>query len=273
MRTSLLDKLERAFGRYAIVNLSIYIVIGQAFVLFTTMFQLVDPNWIVLVPARIAQGEWWRVVTFPFFLTLPTGALGPIFTAFALYMFYMMGNALESYWGSFRYNLFLLLGFALTVGAAFITPNDITTNAFLAATVFLAFAYLNPEFEFVVFFVLPVKVKWLALISWAILAASFVRGDGSDRWQIVASVGNFMIFFGGDLMWRLRHGQRALTGRVREMTAAIEPRHRCCVCGKTDLTNPEMDFRYCSKCVGDECYCPDHIRNHVHAVEPDGSKK
>src|SRR3954466_4953629 len=139
---SLPDKLERFFGRFAISNLSLYIVIGQVFVLLTLMFNLLDPRIFIFVPARVMHGEWWRLLTFPFFLAPPNGSFGPIFTAFALYMFYMMGSALESYWGAFRYNLFLFLGYALTVGAAFLAPGNTASNLFLAGTVFLAFAYL-----------------------------------------------------------------------------------------------------------------------------------
>jgi len=270
---SLLDKLERALGRYAIPNLSIYIVIGQVFVLLGAMFQLLNLNLFVLVPTLVLHGQWWRLLTFPFFLAPPNGTFGPIFTAFALYMFYMMGSALESYWGAFRYNVFLLLGYALTVGAAFLTPGNAATNLFLGATVFLAFAYLNPDFEFVLFFILPVKVKWLALLAWVGYGVSFVLGSWPSRLQILASVGNFLIFFAADILWGLRRGRQAAVRKARDIVEANEPRHRCKTCGKTDLTNPEMDFRYCSKCAGDECYCSEHIHAHVHVVAPDEPAK
>ncbi len=270
---SLPDKFERAFGRYAITNLSIYIVIGQVFVLLGTMFNLIDPNLFILWPVLVTHGQWWRLLTFPFYLALPTGTFGPIFTAFALYMFYLMGGALEGYWGALRYNLFLLLGYALTVGAAFVTPGNAVTNLFLGASVFLAFAYLNPDFEFIVFFILPVKVKWLALLAWVGYGVSFFLGSWPVRLQILASVGNFLLFFAGDIFWGVRRGQRAVVRKARDLAEAGEPRHRCHVCGKTDLTNPELDFRYCSKCAGDQCYCPEHIQNHVHVVAPDEPAK
>ncbi len=270
---SLLDKLERSFGRFAIPNLSIYIVIGQVFVLLGAMFGLLDLDYFVLRPTAVLHGQWWRLLTFPFFLAPPSGSFGPLFTAFALYMFYMMGGALEGYWGAFRYNLFLLLGYALTVGAAFITPGVQATNVFLASTVFLAFAYLNPDFEFLIFFILPVKVKWLALIAWVGYGVSFFLGAWPERLQILASVGNFLVFFSGDILRGMRQGQRTMARKAREFAEAGEPRHRCHVCGKTDLTNPEMDFRYCSKCAGDQCYCPEHIQNHVHVVAPNESAK
>jgi hypothetical protein len=266
---SFLDKLERAFGRYAIENLSIYIIIGQVFVLLGAMFNLLDLRLFVLVPELVLQGQWWRLLTFVFYLSPPTGAFGPVFVAFALYIFYMMGGALEGHWGAFRYNLFLFIGYALTVGAAFLTPNSVATNLFLGASVFLAFAYLYPDFEFLIFFILPVKVKWLALLAWAVYGVRFFLGAWPERLQILASVGNFLLFFSGDILWGMRHGHRAMARKAREFAEAGEPRHRCHVCGKTDRTHPDLDFRYCSKCAGDQCYCPEHIQNHTHVVAAD----
>lgn len=270
---SFLDKLERALGRYAITNLSLYIVIGQVFVLLSLMFNLLPLDIFILRPIQVTHGQWWRVLTFPFFLAPPNGPVGPIFTAFALYMFYMMGSALEAYWGAFRYNLFLFLGYALTVAVAFITPGNAVTNLFLAGTVFLAFAYLNPDFEFIIFFILPVKVKWLALLAWVGYGVSFFLGTWPARLQVLASVGNFLLFFAGDLFWGMRRSQRAMARKAQEFAEAGEPRHKCKVCGRTDRTNPELEFRYCSKCAGDECYCSEHIHNHVHVVAPDEPAK
>jgi ribosomal protein L37AE/L43A len=261
-----LDKLERTFGRYAIPHLALYIVIGQAFVLLAAMLQLIDLGYFYLVPSLVAHGQWWRLVTFVFYLAPPTGTFGPIFVAFALYMFYMMSGSLEGYWGAFRYNLFLFIGYLLTVGAAFLTPGSPVTNLFLGASVFLAFAYLNPDFEFLLFFILPVKVKWLALFAWVGYGVSFFLGGWPARLQILASVGNFLVFFSADMVRSLRHGRRVAVRRAREVVETDEARHRCHVCGKTDLTNPELDFRYCSKCDGDQCYCPEHIQNHAHVV-------
>jgi hypothetical protein len=184
-------------------------------------------------------------------------------------MFFLMGSALEHYWGEFRFNLFLLLGYALTVGLAFITPGSAVTNLFIAGSVFLAFAYLNPEFEIVLFFILPVKIKWLALITWVGYAVSAFTGSWSVRLQILASVGNFFVFFAGDILRSMRHGRIKMARQAQEFVEANQPRHRCHVCGKTDRSHPQLDFRYCSKCAGDQCYCPEHIRNHEHVLNTD----
>ena len=268
---SLLDKAERHLGRFAIPNLTLYLVMGQAFVLLGTLLGRIDLKYFVLLPVLATHGEWWRVFSF-LLMPPPPGMFGYVFVAFAWYIFYLMGNALEGTWGAFRYNLFLLVGFALTVGAAFLSPLSAATNAFMAGSVFLAFAYLNPDFELAIFFILPVKIKWLALLTWALYAVSFVRGDGPVRFQILASVGNFLLFFGHDLWLAVRYRKRAIARQIEQRTREEEPRHICHVCGKTDLSHPQLDFRYCSKCAGDQCYCPEHIQNHAHVVSADEVK-
>jgi len=263
-----LDRLERAFGRFAIANLSLYLVIGQVGVYLALRLGRLQPEWFVFIPFLAEAGEWWRLLTF---ILMPP-PIGFLFIAFAWYMFYLMGSALEGYWGAFRYNLFLFLGYALTVGLAFLDPGAPVNNLFLAGSVFLAFAYLNPNFELALFLILPIRIKWLAGVAWIMYAIEFISGGWPARLQIVASVGNFLIFFGRDLWLTAGLETRRLTSRPSP-TAAVTPagpraRHRCRICGKTDKTNPELDFRYCSKCTGEQCYCPEHIFAHEHVTEP-----
>lgn len=259
---SFLDKLERIFGRFALPNLALYLVIGQVFVLLTSMAGVVDETRCLLVPALVMDGEWWRLVTFWFY---PPRAHF-IFVAFALYIFWMMGNALEEYWGVFRFNLYILVGAALMIGAAFITPYNAATNAFIAGSVFLAFARINPDFEMMLFFILPVKIKWLALVTWLFYGYGLATGPLPTKLQILASTGNFLLFFGADIIRSMRYGQRTMARKAQEVVEAREPRHRCHACKRTDLTNPELEFRYCSKCDGDLCYCSEHLHNHPHVV-------
>lgn len=272
----LLDKLERGLGRFAIPNLSLYLVIGQVFVLLSAMLGLLDLSNFVLVPELVRHGEAWRLVSFVF-MPPPPGMFGYIFTAFAWYIFYLMGGALEGFWGEFRFNLFLFTGYALTVAAAFITPLSPTTNLFIATSVFLAFAWLNPDFELAIFFILPVKIKWLALLTWLLNGYYLFVGGWPLRLQILASVGNFLLFFARDIVRTMRHRKKTMTQHARRIaTANDEPevRHRCATCGKTNLTHPQMDFRYCSKCAGDLCYCADHIFAHDHVLtDSDAAKK
>jgi hypothetical protein len=267
-------KFERRLEPIALNNLTLYIVIGQAFFYLASLLELLSVNRFVLVPALVTDGEYWRLLTFPFAPPVSgrfASLTGHVFFAFALYMLYLMGSALEQYWGAVRYNLFIFVGYALTVGAAFVTPGYPATNVFIAGSIFLAFAYLNPDFILYIFFILPVKIKWLALFTWILYAWQLFTGDWAAKLAVFAAVGNFLIFFSRDLLLDLRSGRRRMEAQNRQFAreaGKVEPRHRCYVCGKTDLTDPQMDFRYCSKCSGDQCYCPDHIHNHEHVLTP-----
>jgi hypothetical protein len=267
---SVLSKLERTLGRLAVPNLSLYLVVGQALVYLAVMLGRINPMGLVFVPRLVMAGQWWRI--FSFLLMPPSASV--IFIGFAWWMFYLMGKGLEGFWGTFRFNLFIFLGTALSVGLAFLQPDAAVTNGFLAGSVFLAFAHLNPDFELLLFFILPVKIKWLAWFTWALYGFEFMTAGWSGRLQVVAAVGNFLIFFGADILRRTGLSRRT-PAKIAERAAAAargpQPRHRCRICGKTDVTNPELDFRYCSKCSGDECYCPEHIRNHEHVVVAEGS--
>ena len=268
----MLNKLERLLGRYAITHLPLYLVIGQVGVYLLLMLGSLDINRLALYPALVSQGEVWRVLAFFF---VPPKA-GPLFIAFAWYLFYLMGSALEGYWGTFRFNLFILLGAALTVGVGFLTPDQSVSNAFIAGSVFLAFAYLNPDFELALFFILPVRIKWLALITWVGYAVGLVIGGWDTRLQILASTGNFLLFFGRDIFLTMKSSRRRMSvqaDRFSRSAGGDAPRHRCHVCEKNSNTHRDLDFRYCSKCAGDECYCPEHIFDHIHVIQTGEQRK
>ena len=273
----MLDFLERRLGRFAVANVTLYIIIGQVFVALSAMLGLLDLRKFLLVPILVTHGEPWRVLTFIFFPPPVNfgSMLSLVLLPFAWWIFYLMGNALEHHWGAFRYNLFLLVGCGLTIAASFVTPLSPVTNAFIGGSVFLAFAWLNPDFELALFFILPVKVKWLALLTWIFYGFEIVTGGWATRMQVIASVGNFLLFFSHDIYATMRYRRRSMATQARRIAEEKnpEPRHRCYICGKTDLTDPEMDFRYCSKCAGDQCYCPEHIFNHEHVLVDRDEKK
>ncbi len=271
----MLDFLDRKIGRFAISNLTLYLIIGQVFVTLTAMLQLLDPTRLVLYPQLATHGEPWRLFTFMFLPPPVGGRISLMLLPFAWWLFFLMGNALEGFWGVFRYNAFLFTGFALTVAGAFLNPFAPTTNYHLMLGVALVFAWLNPDFEINLFFILPVKMKWLALLSVAAMIYDLVTGAPSTRWQIAATGVTLALFIGSDVLNTIRFRRRTMAMQAQrraEEKKGPEPRHRCHVCGKTDLTNPEMDFRYCSKCAGDQCYCPEHIFNHEHVLT-DGEEK
>lgn len=256
----MLRKLERKLGRYAIPNLITFLVAGQAgaFVLARAKPQLIDN--LTLVPELVLRGQVWRIVSF-LFIPPATNAL---FIIFALLLLYLYGRALEEYWGEFRFNLYVFVGWIATVGAAFAVPGAVATNFYLMTSLFFAFAYLNPDFEIRLFFLIPVRVKWLAWLAWAYFLVMMVIGSWVDRVLIAAGVANFFLFFGRDIGLRLRSsGRRRARQREQERTATAAM-HTCAVCGITDIEDPKMQFRYCSQCDGKRGYCMDHIRDHEH---------
>ncbi len=265
------NRLERVFGRFAIPNLALYIIGGQVMFCGFALLAQFDVRAIMFLPALVLQGEIWRLFTFVLVppvlgqLTL----VGAVFLALSWYFFHMISQALENYWGVFRFNLFFLLGWLLTVSVAFLTPDQVTGYAFFAVSVFLAFAFLNPDFELYLFFILPVKIKWFALVMWLSFAYLFAIGGWPTRLGVLAATGNFLVFFARDIVQRIKTGRRHMSQQVRRTAfqqSEDEPRHRCHVCGKTDRTHPQEDFRYCSQCLGEECYCAEHIRQHSHTT-------
>lgn len=206
----LLNTLERKIGAYAIPHLAMYLIAGQAifFVVGGTNPQLLEQ--MMLRPDLVMQGEVWRLLTFVFY---PPSS-SPLFLFFELYLFWLFSNSLEQTWGTFRYNVYLGIAFVGTVIAAFavyllLGVPVFATNQFALTSVFLAFAFLYPNFELLLFFVLPVKVKWLGLLTWAYYAYFVVLGGWIERALIVAAVANFFLFFWSDLGSAVRNWSRA----------------------------------------------------------------
>jgi hypothetical protein len=194
-----------------------------------------------------------------------------LFAFFFWYLFYLMGTTLEINWGTFRYNIFLLIGYLASVASAFAAYyatgiNFPANNGFLYGTVFLAFARLYPDFVMYIFFVLPVKIKWLALLQWIMYGITFLSGPWMIKAMVAASVANYFIFFGSDIWQSMKHGRRRMQHHARTLKAPTRIVHQCAVCGLTREKAPQMQFRYCSKCDGERCYCMDHLQNHEHVT-------
>ncbi len=258
---ALLDKLEKKFRRAGIPNITLYLVFGQALVF--VMAKSGQPQvigLIALIPKLVLQGEFWRLFTFVF---MPQ-ANHPIFLFFALYIFYIMGSALENYWGTFRYNVFLLIGYVATVAVSFLTPYTSASVIFLGGSVFLAFATLNPSFQLMLFFLFPIEIRWLALLAWIGYVFTLLTGSWSSRFLILASLCNYFVFFGSDIVLRIRSRRWKMERKAKEFARQNEATHRCVSCGVSDKDHPDMGFRYCTKCAGTPCYCLDHIKNHEH---------
>jgi hypothetical protein len=260
-----LDKLERKYGRYGIPNVTLGLIFLQviAFIFSISRWEVLQG--LYLVPALVLQGQVWRLITF---LAVPP-ITNPVFAFFFWYLFYLMGSALESHWGTFRYNIYLLIGYIATLGAAFLIPNAVATNLFLQGSVFLAFAWLYPDFLLYILFVIPVKIKWLALLTWIGYLWTLITGEWISKLMVIASICNFLLFFASDIRDRIKTGKRHMEFQAKQSAERIkqkEPFHRCVVCGVTDISNPDMDFRYCPQCKDTPGYCADHLPNHQHIV-------
>lgn len=258
----ILDQLERKYGRYGVPNVTVGLIFLQVIAYILSISRLEILHGLYLKPSLVLEGQIWRLFTF---LAVPP-ITNPIFAFFFWYLFYLMGTALENHWGTFRYNIYLLIGYIATVAVSFLVPDTVSTNLFLQGSVFLAFAFLYPDFVIYIFFILPVKIKWLALLTWIGYFFTLVFGGWSSRLLVLASICNFLLFFAADIRERIKTGKRHMEFQAKRTAqhSKKEPFHRCVVCGITDITNPDMDFRYCPECKDTPGYCSEHLPNHQH---------
>ena len=305
-----LNKLERKFGRFAVSDLIRYMVViyclGAALG-FASEKEIIDANfyydYLALDMGEVFHGQVWRLFTY---LLEPYGfgsggsfVVNVLFFLIKVNLFFLFGRSLEQTWGSFRFNLYIFTGFVLNIIAAlcmYLSPAHFGLYAsgfeYIYWAMFFAFALYNPDMEFMLYFVLPIKAKWLAIADAVFLGYSIfdnVRNGiycmsiaDSDMRQIlveiyfstaiaiVIALGNFLIFF-----FATRDYQRIRPREVkrrkdfkRQMRQGSQQgggaRHRCAICGRTELDAPGLDFRYCSKCEGNYEYCSEHLFTHQH---------
>jgi len=263
----LLARLERRFGRYAPHGLIIWIIglTGLAYLVVYARPELREL--FVLDPEALARGEVWRVFTFLFMPWRTGGGLGPIWTALALWFLYAVGSGLESQWGSFRFGVYYLLGALGTLAASFLVGS--LTNEYVNLSLLLAFATEFPEYEILLMLILPLKMKWVGMLSAAGVVWALVTGSWQTRAGVLVAMVNYLLFFGPVLVQRARRGARA-SQRSRDAAsfARVPPRKArvCAKCGKSDADDPALEFRVCDcqeRCHGKLTeYCLEHARNH-----------
>ena len=257
-----LDKLEKKIGKYCIKNLMLYIIAmnGAVFVLSLLLPDLRLLSRMVLVPSLVMKGEVWRLITFLF---IPA-TFNPVWILLSLYFYYMIGSALEREWGAFRFNVYYLVGVLCTIAGAFLGGTG--TSVYLNLSLIFAFPYLFPNYQMMIFFFFPVKIKYLALLYAGLLVYTSVYSPLSGLITILGSAVNFLLFFWKDIYYRLRLNRKAYMNRqeFKSKIPKIYVMHRCAICGKTDVEDRHMDFRYCVDCDGDYEYCMDHLYDHEH---------
>ena len=271
-----LDKMERRFGRYAIRNLTMYLLAGYAigYLLSFTMPQLL--TYFTLEPALILKGQVWRLLSW---VIIPPND-NIIFVIFMMLLYYSLGNTLESYWGAFRYNVYIFSGILFTVIGAFIVNGliggitgfgSLYSTYYINMSIFLACASIMPDYQLLLYGIIPIKMKWLAILDVVLLAVDAVQGGLIIRIVIIASLLNFIIFFFCNRNLR-GHSPKQAARRQKFQKQISRPqnqyaggaKHRCAVCGRTELDDPTLEFRDCSKCNGNYEYCQDHLFTHEH---------
>jgi hypothetical protein len=302
-----LNRLERKFGRYAIPNLINYILIGYG---IGYVIQLLNSNLyelLTLDPEAVMHGQVWRLFTWV--LTVPQSL--DLFILFMFLFYYWIGHTLENYWGTFRYNMYMISGYLImTLGAMVIYWVTLLSSGgeygvslsmstyYMNLASFLAFATLFPNEQIYFMMILPIKIKWLAIVDAIYLGyqclyyiAAYFQAAGnaatlamieatygytkldlanmyfSQAIGIVLSVLNFLIFFFATRnvkKYSPKEMHRKHTYRRKVNQAQGIAKHKCAICGRTSETNPELTFRFCSKCEGNYEYCQDHIFTHQH---------
>ena len=281
MQLNWLDKLERKLGRFAIPNLTVYLLVGYVigFGIVNLMRDMV--GYLTLEPALILRGQVWRLISWV--LIPPTDNL--ISLVFLVLLYYSLGTALERTWGSFRYNVYIFSGLLFTVLAVFglyvfyyfrygvevpLSAVGLIGTNYITMSIFLAFAVIYPDMEVMLYFILPIKMKWMALVYVVLAGYDFINGGIGIRVAIGASLLNFVIFFLSTRNYK-RFGPREQARKAKfkkqsrpHMTYTNGAHHRCAVCGRTELDDPCLEFRFCSKCNGNYEYCQDHLFTHEH---------
>lgn len=269
-----LDKLEKKFGRFAIPNLTMYLI-GAYIIGFGIYYFLPGLfKWLTLEPYFILKGQVWRVISWV--LVPPSGSL--ISIIFIVLLYYSLGTALERAWGTFRYNVYIFSGILFTVigafalyfiaGAGMIGYGGLFSTYYINMSIFLAFAVSYPDMELLLYFIIPIKMKWMAIVYAVFILYDFIAGNFISRVTIAASLLNFVVFFlstkkGYSPKQQMRKKKYQKQSRPH-MTYSNGARHRCAVCGRTELDDPNLEFRFCSKCNGNYEYCQDHLFTHEH---------
>ena len=273
-----LNKLERKFGRYAIRNLSAYIIALYAAGYLIELFFPEILGWLTLEPYYILHGQVWRILTW---LIIPPDSFG-FFTIIMLFFYYSLGNTLEQTWGRFRYNVYILGGLLATLIGAFVlygilylvyggpvSFGAMFSTYYVNMSIFLAFAVSYPDMQVLLYFLIPIKIKWMGILYGFFILYSFWQNDWVGRVVILVSLLNFIVYFLATRNVRRvspkeMKRKQAFRREVHSAAKSGQPRHRCAVCGRTELDDDRLEFRYCSKCDGNYEYCQDHLFTHEH---------
>ncbi len=283
------QKTERFFFRNkkkGIPNLMLWIMAVNVIIFLVNLF---DPSHLLSQMLRfdrtlILKGEVWRLITFIFMDLQGNFPSSPIWAAVAAIFYYQMGQALENSWGTCRFNFYYLTGLIFMAIAGMAT--NYTNITFVHASLFLAYATMYPDSQFRILFVIPIKARWLGLATVVLYLFVILRLPFSLYNLIpLFAMANYILYFGKDMAnifpdsWRINARRLFRKKNTKSKTIPFRPTgsyeadhaspkapytHKCTVCGKTNVSHPNLEFRYCSRCNGYHCYCIDHINDHTH---------
>ena len=270
-----IDKMERKFRGRGIPNLTVYVIICYV---VGYLLSYMNPSMLSMMSldvSKILQGQIWRLVTWVIYP--PSTGNFFLFVISILFFYYPVGTSLERTWGSFRYTLYIFSGLLFVLIAAFITyfitggfvvidgmtyviGGGVFTTYYVSLSVFLAYAMSYPDMQILLWFVIPIKMKWMAGVYGAIILYNMISYIRVGLWvmavPIVASLLNFVLFF-----FSTRNMQRY---NPKEVHRRREFKKAMAQSGRTEKDDPNLEFRFCSKCNGNYEYCQDHLFTHQH---------
>ena len=283
-----ISEMERKFGKYAISNLSLYLILCYACGYLLYAINPAFLNYLTLNPYMILRGQVWRLVTW---ILVPPGSFD-FWTLIMLYFYYSIGTNLERTWGAFYYNVYLFLGMFFTIAGSFVLMGityasgvsefgeivvalnfanmaQAFSTYYINMSIFLAFAATFPEAQVLLMFIIPIKVKWIGVAYAIMLLVEFIQYPIGNKIIIAASLLNFVVFFlltrkGMHISPKQMKRRYEYKTEIKKVRPVSVSKHKCAICGKNSEDNPEAEFRFCSKCNGNYEYCQDHLFTHTH---------
>ena len=287
-----MSRFEKKFGKYAIKNISVMLLLCYAVGYIIEAVNIGFLQYLTLNPYAILHGEVWRLVTW--ILIPPSslgGSMGIFFVCIMLLFYYNIGTTLERTWGTYRYNVYLFSGMLFTVVGSFVwmliqyasagwdmdpayasvifnMSSLFFSTYYINMSIFLAFAATFPEVQVLLMFLIPVKVKWLGILYGLVLVYDFLfAGSLVTRIAIASSLLNFVIFFftsRSHIHMSPKQMKRRAEFKQDIRRNSRVTKHKCAICGQTEDDDPNLEFRFCSKCNGNYEYCQEHLFTHTH---------
>lgn len=285
--------LRRKLEKYAIPNLTLYLIICYGIGYLMQYLVPTGYQYLMLDPFLVLKGQVWRLVTW---ILIPPDSSNIFFVLITLYLYYSLGGLLERIWGTYKYNVYLFSGLLFTILGAFVLcgysvlmgaqPTMYTglyllnngsavyfgqfSTYYINMSIFLACAASIPDVQVLLMFLFPIKVKWLGIVYGIILLVNCIQGGIATWIVVIFSLLNFLVFF-----LRSKGKMHLSVGQIRrqqefhqKMRSAGQTkgitRHKCAVCGRTELDGDDLEFRFCSKCNGNYEYCQYHLFTHEH---------